>query len=99
MVKRVAVLLCAVSWFVAAGNPAPAPAAPVRPGIGKPRIMKEADVRPGMKGIAWTVFSGTEPEAVPIQILGIEKNLWGPARTSFWRRWEAGPFAPTSPAA
>jgi hypothetical protein len=82
MVKRVAVLLCAVSWFVAAGNPAPAPgpapAAPVRPGIGKPRIMKEADVRPGMKGVAWTVFSGTEPEAVPIEILGIEKNLWGP---------------------
>jgi hypothetical protein len=78
MVKRVAVLLSAVYWFVAAANPAPAPAAPVRPGIGKPLIMKEADLRPGMKGVAWTVFSGTEPEAVPIEILGIEKNLWGP---------------------
>jgi hypothetical protein len=78
MVKRVAALLCAASWFVAAGNPDPAPAAPVRPGIGKPRIMKESELRPGMKGIAWTVFSGTEPEAVPIEILGIEKNLWGP---------------------
>jgi hypothetical protein len=31
-----------------------------------------------MKGYAWTVFSGTQPEAVPIEILGIEKNMWGP---------------------
>jgi hypothetical protein len=78
MVKRIAVLLGAASWLFAAANPAPTPAALVRPGIGKPRIMKEADLRPGMKGVAWTVFSGTEPEAVPIEILGIEKNLWGP---------------------
>jgi hypothetical protein len=40
--------------------------------------MREAEVRPGMKGVAWTVFSGTQPEAVPVEILGIEKNLWGP---------------------
>jgi hypothetical protein len=80
MLNRVAVL-CAASWLaVAAANPAPAPAAPVRPCIGKPQIMKEADLRPGMKGVAWTVFSGTEPEPVPIEILGIEKNLWGPGQ-------------------
>ena len=80
MLNRVAALFCAASWFVAAATPAPAPAAPVRPGIGKPQIMKEVDLRPGMKGIAWTVFSGTEPEPVPIEILGIEKNLWGPGQ-------------------
>ena len=49
-----------------------------RPGIGKPQIFKESDLRPGMKGVAWTVFSGTEPEPVPIEILGIERNMWGP---------------------
>jgi hypothetical protein len=78
MVKRIAVLVCAVSSFAAAVIAAPATPTPVRPGIGKPIIMREADVRPGMKGVAWTVFSGTQPEAVPIEILGIEKNLWGP---------------------
>jgi len=35
-------------------------------------------VKPGMKAIAWTVFSGTEPEPVPIEIIGISKNMWGP---------------------
>lgn len=53
-------------------------AKPEPPQIGKPPILKEADVRPGMHGVAWTVFSGTEPEPVPIEILGIEKNMWGP---------------------
>jgi hypothetical protein len=78
MVNRIAVLVCAVSSFGAAVIAAPATPTPVRPGIGKPIIMREADVRPGMKGVAWTVFSGTQPEAVPVEILGIEKNLWGP---------------------
>src|SRR5437588_3724535 len=31
-----------------------------------------------MKAVAWTVFSGTEPEPVPIEIIGISKNMWGP---------------------
>jgi hypothetical protein len=51
---------------------------PEPPQIGKPPILKEADVRPGMRGVAWTVFSGSEPEPVPVEILGIEKNMWGP---------------------
>ncbi len=48
------------------------------PKAGKPEIFKEADLRPGMRGVAWTVFSGTRPEPVPVEILGIEKNMWGP---------------------
>jgi len=53
---------------------------PERPKSGKPAIFKESDLKPGMKGYAWTVFSGTEPEPVPIEILGIEKNMWGPSQ-------------------
>jgi len=52
--------------------------APVRPKAGKVQIFKEADIKPGMKGYAWTVLTGTEPEAVPVEILGIYKNQWGP---------------------
>ncbi len=52
--------------------------APQRPQIGKVDVFKTADLRPGMQAIAWTVFSGTEPEAVPVEILGLWKNAWGP---------------------
>ena len=51
---------------------------PVRPKAGKVEIFKESDLKPGMKAYAWTVFSGAEPEAVPIEIVGVLKNQWGP---------------------
>src|SRR6202023_3017429 len=52
--------------------------APIRPKAGKVQIFKESDLKPGMKGYAWTVLSGSEPEAIPIEIVGILKNQWGP---------------------
>jgi hypothetical protein len=52
--------------------------APERPRIGKVDIFKASDLRPGMQGTAWTVFAGTTPEPVPVEILGLWKNAWGP---------------------
>ena len=52
--------------------------APVRPRAGKVQIFKEADLKPGMKGYAWTVLKGSDPEPLPVEILGIYKNQWGP---------------------
>ena len=40
--------------------------------------MPLSEVKQGMKGTAWTVFQGTEPEPVPVEIIGISKNMWGP---------------------
>jgi len=40
--------------------------------------MRLDEVKPGMKGEAWTVFEGTKPEPVPIEIIGRLKNQWGP---------------------
>ena len=74
MQKRVAAAFAVVGLLCARGQAA----TPARPKIGKPEIFKESDLKPGMKGVAWTVFAGVEPEAVPIEILGIEKNMWGP---------------------
>src|SRR5579872_5088781 len=51
---------------------------PIRPKAGKTEIMPLSEVKPGMKATAWTVFQGTEPEAVPIEIIGRYKNQWGP---------------------
>jgi hypothetical protein len=51
---------------------------PARPKSGKVEIMPLSEVQKGMKGTAWTVFQGTEPEAVPVEIVGIAKGIWGP---------------------
>lgn len=48
------------------------------PKAGPVAIMKIGEVKAGQKAIAWTVFEGTEPEAVPIEIIGLMKNAWGP---------------------
>jgi hypothetical protein len=49
-----------------------------RPRIGKVDVFKTADLRPGMQATAWTVFAGKIPEPVPVEILGLWKNAWGP---------------------
>ncbi len=50
----------------------------VRPKAGKVDIMRLSEIKPGMKATAWTVFQGTQAEPVPIEILGLWKNQWGP---------------------
>jgi hypothetical protein len=57
----------------------------VRPKLARPKsgpvaILKASDVKPGMHAVAWTVFEGTQPEAVPIEIVGAWKNMWGPGQ-------------------
>jgi hypothetical protein len=49
-----------------------------RPKAGKVEIFHLKDIKPGMMGTAWTVFEGTEPEPVPIEIVGVWKNGSGP---------------------
>ena len=73
MLMRASALLFAVSSFCLAQT-----AAPIKPKAGKVEIFKESDLRPGMQGIAWTVLAGSEPEPIPVEIVGILKNQWGP---------------------
>ena len=49
-----------------------------RPKAGKVEIMRLSEIKPGMKGTAWTVFQGTEAEPVPIEIIGRMRDVWGP---------------------
>jgi hypothetical protein len=35
-------------------------------------------LKPGMQATAWTVFVGSEAEPVPVEIIGLWKNAWGP---------------------
>jgi len=65
--------------FAVAGLPVFAGETPLSPPkAGKVEIMHVDEVKPGMKGTAWTVFQGTQAEPVPIEIIGRWKNQWGP---------------------
>ncbi|MDQ2945145.1 MAG: hypothetical protein M3Y27_04255 [Acidobacteriota bacterium] len=50
----------------------------VPPKAGPVQIFPESDIKPGMKAVAWTVFQGSKPEAVPIETVGVWQNAWGP---------------------
>jgi len=51
---------------------------PARPKAGPVEIMRLNDIKPGMKATAWTVFQGTVPEPVPVEIVGRLRNQNGP---------------------
>jgi hypothetical protein len=57
-----------------------APNMTVPPKTGKPQLFPQEQIRPGMKGVAWTVFQGTKPEPVPVEIVGVWENGWGPGQ-------------------
>ena len=67
-------LICAVTGVVSIA----AAAEMEPPKAGKVQILKSSEVKPGMKATAWTVFQGNKPEAVPVEIIGLWKNAWGP---------------------
>ncbi len=48
------------------------------PKAGKVEVFPLDQVKAGMKATAWTVFEGSEVEPVPIEIIGLWKNAWGP---------------------
>jgi len=48
------------------------------PKAGKTEIFHLKDIKPGMHGTAWTVFQGTVPEPVPIDIIGVWTGQLGP---------------------
>src|SRR5258708_35271406 len=79
----VAFAASAVSALAATTSATPPKAGPVQ-------IMKSSELKPGMMATAWTVFAGTEPEAVPVEIIGLWKNAWGPKQDAIiarmWRQ-------------
>lgn len=70
-------LAAAAVWFIAGAAFAQSPPL-TRPQAGPVEILKASEIRPGMKGVAWTVFEGSEPEPVPVEIVGLWKNANGP---------------------
>jgi hypothetical protein len=71
-------------WFAVAAvatgllMPMALPAAETPPKAGRVAIFPLKDIRPGMQATAWTVFQGTIPEPIPIEIIGVWKKANGP---------------------
>ena len=53
-------------------------AQPSPPQAGPVEILPLSAVKPGMMATAWTVFKGSVAEPIPVEILGIMENSWGP---------------------
>lgn len=64
-----------------------------------PRLMPLAEVKPGMVGIARTVFEGAELSEFKAHIIGVLRNAQGPKRDLILARLEGGPLAKTGVAA
>jgi hypothetical protein len=50
------------------------------PEAGPVEILPLDQVQPGMMATAWTVFSGSRPEPLPVEIVGVMRNVWGPGQ-------------------
>jgi hypothetical protein len=71
---RVSPLILACSMMAAQ----PASITPASAARVAPEIMKLSDLHRGMRGTAYTVFEGTKPEPMDVEILGVLPNLNGP---------------------
>jgi len=54
------------------------PSSPLAPKRVKPEIMPLAEVHRGQHGLAYTVFEGTKPEPMELEVLGVLHNFNGP---------------------
>ena len=70
-------LLLSVGLVLLAALSTPA-AEPPKPG--PVEILPLDEVTAGMEAVAWTVFSGHEAEPVPLKVLGVMRNSWGPGQ-------------------
>jgi hypothetical protein len=71
-----AVSLCAQSSQTASSATPLSPAA--APKAGPVETFPLDQLKPGMQATAWTVFVGNQAEPVPVEIIGLWKNAWGP---------------------
>jgi hypothetical protein len=72
----VAMVIAVISGLATAQEPV------VDPKTGDARLFALEDLRPGMKGTASTVFSGTEPQNFGVEILGVLPGFPGPRQSA-----------------
>ena len=88
MMKRFTLLLCAILVALAA-TMAMAQTADIAPPKA-PELFPLEDLRPGMKGTAKTVFSGSGTEEFGVEILGVLPGFPGPRQSAIIARLSGG---------
>ena len=78
MLTRALALFVFASSFLCAAPVVEIPNMTAPPKAGPVQLFPEESLKPGMKGVAWTVFTGDKPESIPVEIVGVWKNAWGP---------------------
>src|SRR5690242_8439535 len=78
-----AILILALAVFAVAQKPA----APARPAANSnaphgPELFPLEDLRPGMKGVARTVFSGSDAQEFGVEVLGVLPGFPGPRQSA-----------------
>ena len=77
--KKAVTLLNVLFALVGVGLAQDRPASQTtQPAPATTQTMKVDDVRPGMKGVGYTVFQGTKPETMGVEVLGVLHNMNGP---------------------
>jgi hypothetical protein len=75
-----AILILALNGMVNAQKPV------VDANVKDPRLFSLEDLRPGMKGVSRTVFSGTESQEFGVEILGVLPGFPGPRQSAIIAR-------------
>src|SRR5215467_1328663 len=75
MRKAVSVLFVFLASIFSFAQGQPPAQTPNQPSV---QFMPLEQIRAGMKGVAYTVFEGTQPEPMDLEVLGVLKNLNGP---------------------
>jgi len=83
MNRLISALVIAVALVLCASLKAQTPAVSMNNG---PQLFPLEDIRPGMKGTAKTVFSGTQPEEFGVEILGVLPGFPGPRQSAIIAR-------------
>jgi hypothetical protein len=75
-----AILVLALATFAVAQKAVTAPKPPVQPNA--PELFPLEELRPGMKGVARTVFSGSDTQEFGVEILGVLPGFPGPRQSA-----------------
>jgi SpoIVB peptidase S55 len=77
-ISRISTLPAA--FFLAAGSLVAQVGPATPPPSATAGVYPLAEVHRGLHGVAYTVFEGTQPEAMDVEILGVLKNVLGPSQ-------------------
>lgn len=89
--RRVRLYCTIIACFAFAVTPMALPAQPSEP---KPAFFPVKDLRPGMRAVGRTVFSGDKVEEFQVEILGVLENT-GPKQSIILARLSGGPLERT----